>query len=61
MRDFSELKCPKCESLDFNQDDTSNFDLDGSCDVRFECQECGCLWLVGLFHKYTDDEEIVED
>jgi len=60
MRNFSELKCPKCSSNDFEEDDCSNYDMDGSCDVRYRCNECETIWLVGLFQRYTDDDEIVQ-
>jgi len=58
MRSFGELKCPKCSSDSFDEDDCSNYSLDGSCDVRYVCQDCGCLWTVRLFQRYTDDDEI---
>jgi len=60
-RSFDELKCPQCESNNFDEDDCSNYDLDGSCDVRYVCCDCECVWLVGLFQQYTDDEEVIED
>jgi hypothetical protein len=60
-RKFSELKCPKCNSQDFDEDDATNHDMDGSCDIRYSCNECETIWLVGLFQSYTDDDEIVED
>ena len=55
------MKCPKCKSDCFDEDDCTNYDLEGSCDVRYKCNECDCLWSVGLFQKYTDDEEILEE
>jgi hypothetical protein len=51
---------PKVWECDF-EEDSSNHDMDGSCDVLYHCLDCECRWYVGLFQQYTDDDIIKED
>jgi hypothetical protein len=60
--DYTEIKCPKCESENFDEIDYGNScDIDNNKNVTFECQDCSCQWIQVKRDCYSENVNIISN
>lgn len=59
MKNLDEIKCPKCNSENYDIEDDTSGGQDTEYDVYCRCLDCNTSFVYGVFMMATDDIEII--